>query len=354
MSTVKILHLFNAFQVGGVERQHMMLVRELAPFYEQVCWSYNEGQIQDELDELGIEHRVGRFDVAADWLCREHFDCVVSRTNRYMVEMHRHFTANPVPLIYIRSFLRWFEGNETYFDAELERQSYSFPCHVFFSGPSLKEASNTLPMAIPGNELLFNGLDIDRFPMTPRTAPKKGVMRIGILANLAPHKNQHTAIKVLEPDLQAGRCTLVLGGDAHFPDYVDQVAQAAKGLPVELLGYIDDPVKFCAGVDVVLLSSTHEGWPIVLMEAMACGLPVIAPDVGDTAVLLEQGRFGLLYPAGNYEMIPGCVNALRSSKTYNQFARAAVTRARNFDIKTASKKLAVAIDCAVSDSRRKL
>lgn len=351
MTRKKILHLFNAFQVGGVERQHMMLVQELASHSAQACWSYNEGAIQAELDALGIEHRVGRFETVIQWLKEEQFDCVVSRTNRYMREMYDHFTEHPIPLVYIRSFLRWFEGNKTYFDAELEELSYSIADFTFFSGPSLMESANTLAIEIPGNMMLYNGLYLDRFPMVPHRLGDIGPIRLGILANLAPHKNQLTAIRVLANHLKSGRCSLTLGGDAHFPAYAEEISRAVQDLPVELKGFVPDPVTFYKGIDIALLSSTHEGWPIALMEAMACGLPVIAPAVGDIEILLNQGSAGLLYPAGDFKKIPELVETLTDRKVYEKYSKAAVERVKDFDIKRAGAKLQDAIEQVTKTSK---
>ncbi|HEY5383474.1 MAG TPA: glycosyltransferase [Candidatus Paceibacterota bacterium] len=58
-----------------------------------------------------------------------------------------------------------------------------------------------------------------------------------------------------------------------------QVAAAAIGLPVELPGW-QDPVQFLDTADVVLCTSVHESWGASIIEALAAGVPVVAPDVG--------------------------------------------------------------------------
>lgn len=343
MTRPRILHLFNSFEVGGVERQHMMLVNELAGKYHQTCWSYIDGPIQDELRALTISNRVGPFAVAREMIQQGDYDCVVLRTNRYMREMATYFIAHPMPIVYIRSFLRWFEGNGTYFDEDLERLSYSFPAHTFFSGPSLLESAMSLGMNIPGAEVLYNGVDMESFPRQPRAFPDQCPLRVGILANFSPQKNQHTAIRVMKDGLLSGRYTLSLGGEALYPNYAKKVQKAADGLPVSFKGYIDDVAAFFRDIDVLLLSSTHEGWPIVLMEAMACGLPVIAPRIGDTAELLGNGEYGILYPSGEYEQIPRLLDSIMHRNTYEKYALASVNRSLDFDIKTTAAKLDAAI-----------
>ena len=347
MSKPRLLHLFNSFEVGGVERQHMMLVDELTDRYDQECWSYFAGPIQDELDALSIPHRVGEFDAITDMVENGGFDCIVLRTNRYMREMADYFNANPAPIVYIRSFLRWFEGNNTYFDEEFERLSYSFPSHVFFSGPVLRNGAMALGMDIPGGEVLYNGIALDRFPATPKKPPGRGPLKVGILANISPRKNQHTAIEVMREGLGSGRYSLVLGGDEQYPDYAATVRATAEGLPVEFRGHVTDVVDFFNKVDVMLLSSTLEGWPIVIMEALACGVPVVAPSLSDTAVLLDNGKAGLLYGDGEYRAIPELLNSLRDSNTYERYAREGSRQCRRFDIRKKASILNEAIQNVV-------
>ncbi|MEK7109466.1 MAG: glycosyltransferase [Patescibacteria group bacterium] len=53
----------------------------------------------------------------------------------------------------------------------------------------------------------------------------------------------------------------------------------AKGLPVEFAGW-QDPAAYLAQADVVLCTSKHESWGASIVEALAAGVPVVAPDVG--------------------------------------------------------------------------
>lgn len=62
--------------------------------------------------------------------------------------------------------------------------------------------------------------------------------------------------------------------------------------------------------DVCVMTSFAEGIPVVLMEAMAAGVPVVAPRVAGIAELVEDGRSGLLYPAGCGELLTNAIERL--------------------------------------------
>ena len=54
----------------------------------------------------------------------------------------------------------------------------------------------------------------------------------------------------------------------------------AKGLPVEFPGWRSDPKPYLSVADVVLCTSRHESFGASIIEALAAGVPVVAPDVG--------------------------------------------------------------------------
>ncbi len=68
---------------------------------------------------------------------------------------------------------------------------------------------------------------------------------------------------------------------------------------VGLPGFVSNPYKFMAGAAAFALSSTYEGLPTVLIEAMACGCPVVSTDNPGAVEILEQGRWGEVVPIGD-------------------------------------------------------
>jgi glycosyltransferase involved in cell wall biosynthesis len=69
---------------------------------------------------------------------------------------------------------------------------------------------------------------------------------------------------------------------------------------VQLLGFQKNPYTYMSRAAVFVLSSIYEGFPNVLLEALACGCPIISTDCPNgPAELLDRGRFGLLVPVGD-------------------------------------------------------
>src|SRR5215218_11509527 len=99
----------------------------------------------------------------------------------------------------------------------------------------------------------------------------------------------------------------------------------ADGLPVTFAGFVTDHRRFLAGLDVFCLSSRREALPLVLLEAMAEGLPCIVTDVG--VVRSAVGEAAVVVPPGN---VTALAIALRDLLTDPRRRRVLGRRARAF------------------------
>ena len=81
----------------------------------------------------------------------------------------------------------------------------------------------------------------------------------------------------------------------------DQSAGLGIGDRVHLKGFVSDEIKYqtLSNCDLFTLISLHEGFGVVYLEAMYCGLPVIAADEGGQTDLLIDGETGRLVPIGD-------------------------------------------------------
>lgn len=130
--------------------------------------------------------------------------------------------------------------------------------------------------------------------------PSHGIV-IGAVGRVVPEKNYPGYFAALAtvfaalPDEMKSRIHLVAAGRGTSRDDAEFVALASQtGLSHEnmhLLGQRDDIPAILAGLDIFVLPSKSESFPNVLAEAMATGLPAIAADVGDCALVLGDRRF---------------------------------------------------------------
>lgn len=102
---------------------------------------------------------------------------------------------------------------------------------------------------------------------------------------------------------------------------------------VSFPGFIDNPYSYMSAADVFVLSSEYEGFGLVLIEAMACGCPVVSTDCeSGPSEILENGTYGHLTPVGDQNAL-----ALAIEKTLDEPGDSEILfeRASDFDIEAA-------------------
>ena len=136
-------------------------------------------------------------------------------------------------------------------------------------------------------------------PWQPR--PGDAPLRVTYLGAIAWSKGVHVlvdACRNLEPDLAEVQ---VCGDLAAYPDYSKQLQGSAEGLPVHFLGAVSREriPELLATSDILVMPSLwYENSPLVLSEAFAASVPVIASRVGALAEAVQDGVNGLLFAKG--------------------------------------------------------
>lgn len=154
-----------------------------------------------------------------------------------------------------------------------------------------------------------NGVDTDRFI----PAPHSGAVReelglppttplVGILAALRPEKNHFRFLASAQRVRAASPETrfLVIGDGPERPAIERRAAELGllssdpKRSALRMLGSRDDVPALLAALNVLMLTSDNEANPVSILEAMSCGVPVVATDVGSVGESVINGETGFL------------------------------------------------------------
>jgi glycosyltransferase involved in cell wall biosynthesis len=145
------------------------------------------------------------------------------------------------------------------------------------------------------------GVDVDRFrPVEPPRAPGRPVTVL-LPARVLRDKGvvefiEAARLLAMRPDLRfllAGR--LDTDGNPTALS-AQELEELLTGSEVRWLGEVDSIENLMRGVDIVALPSYHEGLPKALLEAAACGLPLVATDIPGCRPVVRDGENGILVP----------------------------------------------------------
>lgn len=129
----------------------------------------------------------------------------------------------------------------------------------------------------------------------PGLAKAKGEVVIGTLAGLRAVKDLPMLVRAVGGIPEAVK--LVIVGDGPERDAIRQAGDAMfMGDALALPGFLPDPARYVGLFDIFALSSKSEQQPISVMEAMAAGLPIVAPPVGDVPAMVSPENSPHLAP----------------------------------------------------------
>jgi glycosyltransferase involved in cell wall biosynthesis len=147
-------------------------------------------------------------------------------------------------------------------------------------------------------------------------------LRVGFLGRIVEHKNPHVLVAALA-ELAELDWRLDLFGDGKDLERLRAMVPDAVRDRVHWRGRTAGPGPALAEMDVLCLPSGHEAFPLVLLEAMACGVPTMATAVCAVPDMLDHGRAGVVVAEGS---VPAWVAALRpvltDPETLGKVARA--------------------------------
>ena len=154
-------------------------------------------------------------------------------------------------------------------------------------------------------------------------------IHLGVLGQISPHKGHDDAIAALR--ILGGEYRLLIAGEGKN-SYVNALKDHGRDLPIDFLGIVN-AVDFFARIDILLVPSWEEPFGIVALEAMACGIPVVATAAGGPLEIIHTGVDGLLVKPRNPAALAAAIRSLSDEQQRAAIARNARERVEaDFDM----------------------
>jgi glycosyltransferase involved in cell wall biosynthesis len=276
---MRILQVNSAVSLGGGETHVLQLTEGLRKLGHQVIVAGRaRGQLHPDITLPFLN--------SADFMSALKLRSVMRREKIEVVHGH---VARDYAVV---TAAAWRLGNVT---VVLTRHLlYPVKRHILYRrvdgwlAPTAQILKTLRPLKPKRTSVIPNWVDTRKIAYRPHELHK--TVTVGILGQIAPHKGHDDlveAIRILGPSFR------MLAGGTGDPDYIAALRQRAGALPVEFLGFTD-AADFLSRIDVLAAPSWEEPFGIVLLQAMAAGVPVVATARGGPVSIIRPGEDGLL------------------------------------------------------------
>lgn len=170
-----------------------------------------------------------------------------------------------------------------------------------FLAPSRTMRERMVEFGLPARRVKVLPLGIGRIDVAKRTPLEGRKPVFGFIGTLSPHKGVHVAVEAMRYMKGHGEL-LVFGRGDYYPAYAEKLREMAEGLPIRFMGAVPRSSigAAFAKIDALVMPSVWlENFPIIIQEARAARVPVIASDLGGMREAIEDGVDGLLFKAGS-------------------------------------------------------
>lgn len=308
----RLLYVVGQLGIGGLERQLYYLLANLDRVRYQpavVAWNLNH---RDKYYQDFERLQVPIYGFPADWAPLSKLKALRTLARRVAPEVihsygfHTNFAAyyaawgtRALAIGSLRGdFVRDKRGGGLFRGALNARWPVY---HISNSVTSAGVANRASGLFTPKRVFVVrNALDLNRFKCESDISRKRHY--VAAVGSLLPIKRWDRLLRVVQSlkTVVGEGVRFRIAGDGLLRSDLERIAGDLDLLgDVDFCGAVHDIPEFLGGARLLVHTSESEGCPNAVMEAMACGLPVVAMEAGDIPYLVENGKTGFVVPQGD-------------------------------------------------------
>jgi glycosyltransferase involved in cell wall biosynthesis len=318
----RILYLVGQLRAGGLERQLCYLLQAVdRQRYKPAVavWNYRDDDAYvSQIHALGVPLYAlpdqGSSVVRLKALCHlvKQLQPEVLHSYTFYTNFAAWWATWSTKTIAIGSVRSDFTQVKTDNGPWLGRLNARWPtCQIFNNFTAAEAARYSRSMFVPSRVfVIWNGLNLQHFQIVPLSIT--GNVRILGIGSLSHIKCWDRLLKATRALKGGGLEFLVqIVGDGPLMGPLKQLALDLQiDNMVEFLGHRDNIASLLTDATFLVHTSKTEGCPNVIMEAMASGRAVVATNVGDVPLLVEEGKTGFIVQQGDDAMLEKCMATL--------------------------------------------
>ncbi len=342
-----VMHLINGEYFSGAERVQQLLGKRLPEFGVKptfVCLKPNKFPGLSDLpsETIRLAPMRGRFDFgivrAIEQMLQDgKYDLLHAHTPRAAMVAAMVARRNDIPWIYhvhsptVRDSTRaLFNGVNDW----AERLSLLNCSKLITVSKSLRREMLSRGWARSRVVAVGNGVAIQS-PISPETRMNEPTWRLGVVALFRPRKGLEVLLEALSLLPDEMRIELEVIGGFESPGYERLIHRRVEELNiasrVHFRGFTKDVISATRRFDAMVLPSLFgEGMPMVVLEALSCGIPVIATKVEGTPEVIREGQEGVLAEPQNSASLATAIARMTASRSnWAKMSRNAFNRHRS-------------------------
>lgn len=326
----KVLIVISNMEFGGAQRQIIELVNNIEQdkFEVHVCSLSKFAPLAMQFNEniaFHTVHKKSKFDFSVVFKLAK-----LIRKHKFHIAHSYLFDAEIAVRLAAKISLRKIkvigsERNANYLIKPIQKKAYyltrNMVCKIIANSQS-GATYNAQQTGQPNSKyhVIYNGVNTNRFIVKDKIETRRslGITQdcklIGMFASFKQQKNHFFLIDTLEQLRKTGVefKLLLVGEELHgglhgSDDYSKELKYKIKksnfSNDVIFLGNRADVENIYPACDITILPSLFEGTPNVVLESMACGIPVIATDVSDNNVIIDDSINGFIVPLNNISIL---------------------------------------------------
>jgi glycosyltransferase involved in cell wall biosynthesis len=334
---IRVLHFIHAFSFGGAHIKVLNLLKEIdmTKFSADIALPASHAVDKRKFSELpkkGIAIKTLKLEGSSDFLGIMRLYRLIKRGNYHIVHIHQAKFGGTIGRIAARLAFSpkiaveeaGLSPNHYWINNGLHRFIHLHLIHpiwnTFFLHRMIAVSHAAAKSTIAREKIrpqlirvIYNGIDVTKFNSSNGSSsewrrvlgiPKESFL-VSFVGRFGPEKGISFLLKGFSEAVRhVKNLHLILVGDGPLKEQLRHEISSQNLLKsVTMIGWSDDVASLLKTVDLLVLPSLNEAFGLVLLEAMAAGVPVIGTSVGGIPEVIHHGKTGLLVPPGSPEAI---------------------------------------------------